>query len=716
MAWTARSAAPTTVGPRARWTLLPRQSAILYSIFVGLALTALVGYDLWEEYDNAIEGARSRTQNLALVLEDHARQSLGRVEGVFASAAELLRVSGRALRNDPERMREELRALLPADGLINRISVLDANGVAVLSTDIGEGTGVSRADRDYFISQRARSGPPGLELGAPAPSPFDRVRRIPVSYRLTGRNGSFAGVLVAGIEPAYFQKFYDSIDTGTSGFVTTFLRSGWILARSPSDPAVLARRWDESPMFRVELPKAEVGTVRQVIAADGVERIYSYRALKDYPLVVSVGVSVRDTLKAWYPQIGRDVAVLLVALAAVGAGALLLVRQLARREAAERALGESEARFRSLTQLSSDWYWEQDDQFRFTRYEGRPGRYISSQSGAYIGKTRWDIGHTGTSEAQWAEHRRALLAHETFHDLVLLRHGPDGRLTRASSVSGEPMYDGAGKFIGYRGIGRDVTEEKRAEEEIRRLNDSLERRIAERTAELQSVIAELESFSYSISHDLSGPLRVMEGFATLLAEQQRGQLEPDALRQLERIAASARHMGALVAALLDFSRLSRNPLRLERVQPERIVADILRDTEHLRNGAEVIIGTLPECHADAVLLHQVFANLLSNAFKFSAHSTPPRVEVTSKTAATEAGGTETVYVVRDNGVGFDMQRAGKLFGVFERMHPGGQYPGSGIGLALVRRIVERHGGRVWAESAPGKGATFYFTLESGDGA
>jgi light-regulated signal transduction histidine kinase (bacteriophytochrome) len=329
-----------------------------------------------------------------------------------------------------------------------------------------------------------------------------------------------------------------------------------------------------------------------------------------------------------------------------------------------------------------------------------------------LGKTRWEIGLTGMTEAQWSAHRRALIAHETFHDLVLLRHNPDGSVLSASSVSGEPMFDSQGEFVGYRGIGRNVTEEKRAEQEIRRLNASLEQRIAERTSELESAIAELESFSYSISHDLSAPLRVMEGYATLLSEAHGAQLPPQALKQLERIAASARHMGVLVEALLNFARLSRDPLKLERVEPNDIVAEVLREheTELKKNGAEVKVGTLPGCRADPALLRQVFANLLSNAIKFSGKAKPPRIEVFAQSVATDAGGTETAYVVRDNGAGFDMRHAGKLFGVFERLHPEEEYPGSGIGLALVRRIVERHGGSVWADGAPGRGASFCFTL------
>jgi PAS domain S-box-containing protein len=282
---------------------------------------------------------------------------------------------------------------------------------------------------------------------------------LPVSNRFAAPTGAIRGVLVAVVEPAYFQRIYDSMDTGAKGFVTLFTRRGWIAARSPFDDGLLGRNWADSPMFRLHLPKSETGTVRQVVVADGVERVYSYRALKDYPVIVALGLSLTDILAPWRVRTWRDGGLLLIALSGLAGVALALVRQLRRRETAEKARRESEARFHSLTELSSDWYWEQDAQFRFVEFSpsvaGRSGSSVES----HIGKTRWELPAVGVSEARWAEHRAMLEAHQPFRDFEYRRITGRGD-TIWMSASGVPIFDDQGRFKGYRGIGREITERK----------------------------------------------------------------------------------------------------------------------------------------------------------------------------------------------------------------------------------------------------------------
>jgi signal transduction histidine kinase len=245
---------------------------------------------------------------------------------------------------------------------------------------------------------------------------------------------------------------------------------------------------------------------------------------------------------------------------------------------------------------------------------------------------------------------------------------------------------------------------------LQSLNATLEARVAERTRDLERANLELaasneqlESFSYSVSHDLRAPLRTVDGYAALL-QRELGELPESARQRLQTVREAAQHMGRLIDALLSFSRLSR--LAVTRVRVD--VAALARECVAEQRGAspaEVVLGELPGVDADPQLLRQVLANLIGNAFKYSARASAPRVEI----GALEEDG-ETRYYVRDNGVGFDMQHAGKLFGVFQRLHGVEEFEGTGVGLAIVQRIVERHGGRVWAQAAPGAGATFFFTL------
>lgn len=271
-----------------------------------------------------------------------------------------------------------------------------------------------------------------------------------------------------------------------------------------------------------------------------------------------------------------------------------------------------------------------------------------------------------------------------------------------------PVRDAKGTVTHWVGISADVTERIEAQQREKAFAAELERRVAERTRELELALREMETFAYAVSHDLRAPLRAIAGFAHLLREESAAALDDEALRLLGRIEANALHMDALINGLLDLARYSRRPLALTAVDTAALVRRALEPLagELKRRAVEIVIGMLPPCRADPLLLQQVYANLLSNALKYSASRERARIEI----GAQQEGG-KTVYYVRDNGVGFDMAHAAKLFGVFERLHPAAEYPGIGIGLSTVRRIVERHGGRIWAEAAPGEGATFYFTLE-----
>src|SRR5437879_7948641 len=237
--------------------------------------------------------------------------------------------------------------------------------------------------------------------------------------------------------------------------------------------------------------------------------------------------------------------------------------------------------------------------------------------------------------------------------------------------------------------------------------EDLERRVVERTAQLKAANNELESFSYSVAHDLRAPLRAMDGFSRLVVEDFAPLLPDEAQRYLHLVREHAQQMGHLIDDLLTFARLSRQPVNRQPVHTADLVEQVVKDLQHDREGRAVHIASndLPVCQADPALLRQVFANLLSNALKFTRTREEARIEVRSQT---DDG--EPVYVVKDNGVGFDMQSMGKLFGVFQRLHRAEEYEGTGVGLAIVQRIIHRHGGRIWAEAAVDKGATFYFTL------
>lgn len=254
---------------------------------------------------------------------------------------------------------------------------------------------------------------------------------------------------------------------------------------------------------------------------------------------------------------------------------------------------------------------------------------------------------------------------------------------------------------------RDVTARKRAEEAVKQLNADLEQRVMERTSELENANKELESFSFSVSHDLRAPLRAVDGFSQALLDDFGPQLPAEALRYVLTIREGARRMGKLIDDLLTFSRLGRAPLEKENVNTGNLVLSALSELKSQQEGRNInlLIGDLPPCNGDPSLLKQVWLNLLSNALKYTRKLDAVVVEIGCNATAES-----DVFFVRDNGTGFDMRYAGKLFGVFQRLHRAEDFEGTGVGLAIVQQIITRHGGRVWADAAPDRGATFYFTL------
>jgi len=264
-----------------------------------------------------------------------------------------------------------------------------------------------------------------------------------------------------------------------------------------------------------------------------------------------------------------------------------------------------------------------------------------------------------------------------------------------------------GKIVGTISFGMDVTGRRRAEEGIRQLNAELEHRVRERTAALEATNNELEAFSYSVSHDLRAPLRAIDGFTRILVEDHAKALDPEGRRVLDVISKESQRMGQLIDDLLAFSRLGRRALQPAEVDLTALAREIFKElTEHEpKRRLKLRLTPLPPAYADPSLIRQVLVNLLGNAVKY----TRPR-----KVAEIQIGGAvqgpENVYYIKDNGAGFDMQYADKLFGVFQRLHSDDEFEGTGVGLALVQRIIRRHGGRVWAEGKVDEGATFFFTL------
>ncbi|MFG6429308.1 sensor histidine kinase [Roseateles sp. LYH14W] len=437
-----------------------------------------------------------------------------------------------------------------------------------------------------------------------------------------------------------------------------------------SDDSVLARRLERRPSMRLVVLCLAGASVLMLMLGTGV---------------------VLALMRVWGGEVGLVHAALV--LTAFFTGLLLLVAaalgwhvgvRLTRQRLAE-PLRDARQQLLMQAQLQRDWQWATDATHRLVRWQAPQGVPASS----------W-VGAGGSTQLLWerfaaagpaVELRERLHAHQPFAELQLAAAEGDAQWC----LSGLPCIDSQGHFAGYVGTARPP--------EVAAL--------AAPAAIQTDLAAEHESFSYTVSHDLRAPLRVVEGFARILKEDYGGRLDRVGNDHLDRVMSASARMNSMIDALLSLSQLSTRPLARQPVNLSQQAGYVMEELKRASPQRELVLDIEPDLtvQGDPTLLRMVLENLLGNAWKYSAKV--PCTEI--RFASVEQGG-RRVFVVSDNGAGFDMRFAERLFGVFQRLHSASDFQGTGVGLALVRRIVRRHGGDVWAESAVGEGSRFYFTL------
>jgi PAS domain S-box-containing protein len=372
---------------------------------------------------------------------------------------------------------------------------------------------------------------------------------------------------------------------------------------------------------------------------------------------------------------------------------------------AEHSLQVSEARYRRLFETAQDGILILDaDTGQITDVNPYLIKTLGYPQEYFVGKRLWEIGSFKDSEAS----KSTFLELQTqgyvrYEDLPL--EASDERRVDVEFVSN--VYTVGEKKVIQCNI-RNITRRKQAETKVRLLNEELEQRMQDRTVQLQVLTNEAENFSYSIAHDLRAPLRWIGGFAQALEEGHASQLDAEGRRFIQKIRDSTAHMGTLLDGLIELARFSRTDLRRTAVDltatVRRVAAELQQDDPERK--VELVVAEGITADGDPRLLQRVLENLLNNAYKFTAKRALARIEF----GVAPQGDGRVAYFVRDNGIGFDMAYADQLFGAFHRLHGAKEYPGTGIGLATVERIIHRHGGQVWAEGTENTSATFYFTL------
>ena len=591
------------------------------------------------------------------------------------------------------------------DRSLQNYAITDAKG-NVLFTSAALTGPVNLGDRDYFISHR--DGGDRLIISKPiAAGRLSKTWIVPFSRPIL-RGGRFDGVVVLTLSPQSLSNVLATLELAPKDSISLTDHDGTFVARNRDLDVVLGKTLTPARPF-MQADAAPRGIYRVPSFDDGSDRIFAWHRVGETTLVALVGLDVNTVLAPVEARFRREwinAGVLSGLLAGLGVAVLVLLSRLSRRQ---RELATSEARFRSLTGLSADWYWEQDADMRFIAIEGAPRGRGGLNATDHVGKTRWDLPALNMTPADWARHKALLDARLPFHDLELRREDAnDGEVWIATS--GEPLFDGNGTFLGYRGVGRDISERKRADHERQRLEAQLRQ---------MHKMEALGTLAGGIAHDFNNLLAAIFGNVER-ARQDAGAHSP-VQHSLAEIATAAERARDLVRQILTFSR--HQPLERRVVDLGDVVQDAVKLLRAgLPTGVELVANLAPDAPnvlADRVQLHQVLMNLGANAWQAMA-GRQGRIEIALAGVTVEASGGELPpgryarLSVHDSGIGMDPATRERIFDPFFTTKPAGE--GTGLGLAVVDGIVQGHGGLIKVESQPGRGSVFHLYFPAAEGA
>ena len=674
-----------------------RQGVML--LLAGL-LAVLWSSVVWNHYHSErqdIQNSYQQTEALALLFAKHTTATFRGIDHALVDLRE-------TWHKRPTEMDQEIAHYHDfLNGIILQAAVVDAQGQLVYSS-LGMPSQPSfLGDREHFKSHQADPAD-AMHVSRPVKGRVSNKWSIQLTRPLL-RDGNFAGIIVLSVDPDYFVNFYKNTGLGADGVATMVRDTGEIMVRSSGLDKYVGKVTEPSVYVSPGAPLQ--GNLRRVSPNDGIERFFSYVRLPEYGLSVIIGPGVAERLADVHTQQRYILAIASIVTLITLLMGLGLLGSMAHSRAAQEALIESRAGLRASHELLENLSQHVPGmifQYRLFADGHSSFPYVSNGIQAL---------YPGLGPAQFQDGARQLFANvhpddepamrasiaESARTLQPWRHEYRVQLPQrglrwlAGLAQPERLDDGS---VVWHGFVSDISANKAIEAALRTANE------------------ELETFSYSVSHDLRAPLGAISGFAALLAKRLAAGTDAKAQHHVARIRSSATEMEHLITDLLALARVGRAPMKHEPIDLSglaRKVVQGLKKNDPARRVALHIAEGL-QAQGDAGLLRVVLENLLGNAWKYSARQSEATIELGQQPDGT--GG--RVFFVRDNGAGFDMAYADKLFQPFERLHTEAQFSGTGVGLATVSRIVLRHGGRIWADAAPGRGATFFFTLPCPPGA
>lgn len=700
------SDAMTTQAPHPATSVFSLRMAwgiVLINLFV-FGMAAFVLYQSHDEYD---ERSDIVAQNLSHMLALDMSREFEKIDITLLVAAD--EIENQLRRGiDGAGLNAFLRHLQGHAPEIISLRVTDVDGIVRYGVGVDPKANIDISDREYFI--RLRDDPQaGLVVASPLVARIDKRWVVIFSRVLRRADGSFAGVVYANVSMDHLVKLLSSVEIGQHGSSSLRDTGLRIYARYPVPQdvdKVYGKRLDVPELQKMIEAGQDAGSYVSSHTVDGVERKFAVRRVGKLPLYVVVGRATDEYMLPWREQAEKTLAVSLLFFLTSLVASWLIYRSWRSQVAATAELAREEEKFHTVADHTYDWeYWE-----------GRQGeiRYMSPSCQRV----------TGYSQAEFVAAPGLLLSIVHPDDRVLLaghRHDiehkdeaaldfrivcRDGEIRWLAHVC-QSVFGKDGQYMGRRVSNRDISERKQAEAALSRLNAELERHVAQRTAELETAIFDLENFNYSASHDLRIPLRAVDSFSWILLHEHALQLDEEGKRLLNVVRTNARRMAQIIDDMQAFSSAGRMVMAPGDLDMDELVREVTEELKSASAGRELRLEVrhLGHVHTDRTLLRWVLLNLLGNAIKFTRTRAQAQIEV-----GAQAGDNEMVFYVKDNGVGFDMLYADKLFGVFQRLHGVEEFEGAGIGLAIVKRIVTRLGGRVWAEGKVDEGATFYFSI------
>jgi signal transduction histidine kinase len=670
------------------------------ALFTVLAVLLLWGLTLQLQgqlREQVLDRAQIRSQQLADAMAGQVGARLAQLDLGLLD----LRVRwGEPLAEFKEAEQRLLQAL--PEGLVSHLSVVNADGVIVYNS-LGQPAGTFVGDRPHF--QMLRQGGDRLVVGEPVRSRLNGQWLMVVGRPLQS-DGAFAGAIHLNVSTDHLAGLLGRLVLSEGDLVGLVHPSGKFLARSLDNEAAMGHALPSDRPF-LEDRQALRGSFRLGGAVDGVPRLFGWQRLPESGIVVVVGLSVAGVLEPLRQPNRRALmltAVLALTLGAIGAwiGALLWKLERSRDQGTR-----SEQRLKSAQRMARLGHWEfepvsgrlewSDEVYRIF---GRNAHGFVPSEQAYLESVHPDDMPTLRGAFDQAKMRRTPM------DVVHRIRRPDAS-ERHVRLLCEMDFVGD-QVVRFHGTVQDITELRETQRALEDLNAELDQRVKARTRALVGLNRELESFTYSVSHDLRTPLRSIHGFASLLRESDEPRLSPEGRDALHRILDSARRMGLLINDLLSMAQQSRAELKAERIHLSELARTVAQE---LANGHEerCVQWRIEEglwVTADPSLMRVVMQNLLGNAWKYTGRTPEALIEL----FRVEGEEGMVSFCVRDNGAGFDMRYADQLFHPFKRLHRQDEFEGTGVGLASVQRILQRHGGSVRGEGRPGQGASFFFSL------